>query len=239
MTTEKKQKKWYQKWWIWVIGVIFLMITWNRISNFISEVTTKEIPNVMGVNYIDAVNVLENEGFKVMEIETDAESIMNSSIYNRSVKKGEVFKVNDETSPNYYSTTKDKKITIYYAKEDYIYDEPKEPEVTSEETVEDDESTDVSKEQEHSSETTNDSWRQFLIDYEEWVDEYVAFMKKYTENPNDLSLLADYSKFMGETVEWSQKVENVEVELENDPAALQEYLEVLSRITAKLAGIAY
>ena len=80
-------------------------------------------------------------------------------------------------------------------------------------------------------------WKTFLEEYEAWVDDYVDFMKKYNENPNDISLLSDYTTLATEAIEWSEKANDVELELENNPTALKEYLETLGRITEKLASI--
>ena len=32
--------------------------------------------------------------------------------------------------------------------------------------------------------------------YEAFVDEYVAFMEKYNNNPSDIGLIADYASYM-------------------------------------------
>lgn len=115
------EKKLYQKWWIWVIGLIIIISIWRIGSIAIDEAGTKYIPNVMSINYTDAEKVLKKQGFKVTVIETNADSVLSNDVNNRSVKKGEVFKINNETNPDYtYGSTKDKKITIYYAKNDYI-----------------------------------------------------------------------------------------------------------------------
>ena len=80
-------------------------------------------------------------------------------------------------------------------------------------------------------------WKEFLKDYEEWVDDYVALMKKYQANPTDLSLLNDYLAYMEKLVEWAEKIDEVELELADSPEALKEYLETLARILLKLSDI--
>jgi beta-lactam-binding protein with PASTA domain len=80
------------------------------------------VPNVMGIDYNAAQGVLEDADFTVTAVEADASTILQTSLYDRSVMKGQVFKVNDELDPNYndYSTiTKTNKVVIYYAVEDY------------------------------------------------------------------------------------------------------------------------
>jgi len=77
-------------------------------------------------------------------------------------------------------------------------------------------------------------WRQFLKDYEEWMDDYIAFLKKYEEDPNNLDLLMESLDLMIKAAEWAERAEEIEADLENDPVALKEYIEVLTRILKKL-----
>lgn len=237
---EKQTKKWYQRWWVWVIGIIFIIFIWNKVNNFIEDVTTKEIPNVMSINYTDAEKVLKENGFKVTSIETDAGSILSNDTYNRSIKKGGVFKVNNDTNPNYsYMKTKNKKVTIYYAKDDYVYEE--EPE---EDNMQDEITETATKEIQKNKPSYDDleAWRQFLKDYEDWTDSYIEFMKKYKDNPTNVTLLAEYGKFAAETAKWAERAEEYEDELENGdfpPEVIEEYFSTLARITQKIAEIAY
>ena len=73
--------------------------------------------------------------------------------------------------------------------------------------------------------------------YENFFDEYVAIMKKYTTNPTDLSILADYAKYMGQYADMMQKLEQWEDE-ELNPAELAYYVDVQARITKKLLEVA-
>ena len=82
---------------------------------------------------------------------------------------------------------------------------------------------------------SNYEWKEFLADYEDWVDDYVAFMKKYKANPTDFSLLTDYAKMSAKAIEWSNKASEIQEDL--SPAELTEYMQTLSRITQKLASI--
>ena len=85
--------------------------------------------------------------------------------------------------------------------------------------------------------TVTIDWKEFLREYEAWVDSYIEFMEKYNDSPTDLTLLTDYMKLMEEYLEWAEKAEAVEVELANSPQALKEYMETLTRIIGKLASI--
>ena len=82
--------------------------------------------------------------------------------------------------------------------------------------------------------TPDYDWRQFLIDYEEWMDDYIAFLKKYEADPTNLELLTESLDLMIKAAEWAERAEEIETDLENDPDALKEYLEVLTRILKKL-----
>ena len=90
------------------------------------------------------------------------------------------------------------------------------------------------------SDNTNDAtapqWKQFLSDYEAWVDEYVELTKKYSNNPSDLSILSEYTEMAEEAVEWQTKADELTAELEEaSPAELSEYSAALLEIAAKLA----
>ena len=78
------------------------------------------------------------------------------------------------------------------------------------------------------------AWREFLREYEDWVDSYIVLLEKYSDNPLDLTILNEYMEQMQRMIEWAEKAEEVEVDLANDPGALREYLSTLSRITTKL-----
>ena len=81
--------------------------------------------------------------------------------------------------------------------------------------------------------TTVAEWQQFFIDYEAWVDDYIAFMEKYQANPTDVTLLADYSELVAELAEWESKTGEFEASLEGTDDALT-YMNELTRITEKL-----
>lgn len=237
--SEKTKKKFYQKWWVWVIGIILLVLIWVVGSNTIDQARTKEIPNVMSINYTEAEKVLNEKGFKVTAIETDASSILANDIDNRSVKKGEVFKINNTTDPDYtYGTTKDKKIIIYYAKDDYTYEKAIENNSSETKSTESPKTNAPESTATAASNSSTSDWRQFLKDYEEWVDSYVEFMKKYKNNPTDASLLTEYSKFMTDTTEWSKKAQKYQDELQNLSAEdLSEYMKSVTSILEKINSV--
>jgi len=86
---------------------------------------------------------------------------------------------------------------------------------------------------------SNVDWKEFLRLYEEWIDNYIELLEKYNEDPTDITILNDYLKMMVELAEWAEMAEQVEVDLENDPDALKDYLETLSRIILKLSEVEF
>ena len=73
--------------------------------------------------------------------------------------------------------------------------------------------------------------------YEAFIDEYVAFMKKYSDNPSDVSLLADYTKYMSKYADMVEKFDKWESEDLND-AELAYYIDVQARVSKKLLEVA-
>jgi hypothetical protein len=91
-----------------------------------------------------------------------------------------------------------------------------------------------------SSSTASTDWRQLLKDYEEFMDDYIAILKKYTENPLDTSILGDYMDMMTELEERSDKYDDMSDDLD-DPDELAEFMKEWTRIYTKqinaIAGI--
>ncbi len=87
-----------------------------------------------------------------------------------------------------------------------------------------------------SSENDTVEWRQFLKEYEAWVDEYIEIVKKYKANPTDMSILSDYTNMLSKVSEWSEKADKIQLELKDTDEALK-YSEEVLRIAGKLAEI--
>lgn len=85
--------------------------------------------------------------------------------------------------------------------------------------------------------SSSSEWKQFLKDYEAWVDKYVAFMKKYKNaSTSDMaSMMSEYSSLMSDLTSWSEKSKNMQSSLSGSD--LTEYINTLSRITQKLSSI--
>lgn len=73
--------------------------------------------------------------------------------------------------------------------------------------------------------------------YENFIDEYVAIVKKYSENPSDLELLSEYTDYMSKYADFLEDFEKWEKE-EMNAAETAYYIEVQSRVSKKLLEIA-
>ena len=69
--------------------------------------------------------------------------------------------------------------------------------------------------------------------YEKFMDEYVAFMKKYKDNPGNLSLLTDYANYMSKYADFVEDFEKWEDE-DMNAAETAYYIEVQTRVGKKL-----
>ena len=107
------------------------------------------------------------------------------------------------------------------------------PEIASQE----EDKTSKPVEVESSEEKSDEAWREFLADYEAWVDDYVALYKKYQSNPTDMALLSEYTKLAGEVSTWSTRADEVQDSLEAEDLA--EYTSELARIVNKLSSALY
>ena len=87
--------------------------------------------------------------------------------------------------------------------------------------------------------SNDEEWKQFLNDYEKWVDSYVDILKKYKEDPTDMSILSDYATLTQQAAEWSEKADKIQNELEATPEVLKEYTETLGRILQKITEASY
>ena len=89
-------------------------------------------------------------------------------------------------------------------------------------------------------ESTDDldpEFKEMMDSYEEFFDEYIAFMEKYKENPTDMSLLSELSDMLTKEAEMLKEMEGLD-QSEMSAAELAYYLEVTGRIYEKLAKVA-
>lgn len=211
-----------------------------------------EIPNVFGIDYNQAVEVLEDEGFEVKTIEASASQIFkNLSWPLDSVDKGTVFKIDDyildgcgDIVLNYNTevetmTADDNKVIIYYAKEDYVsedyddddFDFDDDFDEEEEETTTTAKKTSATKKKTTKKSSSSSDWREFLKDYEAWVDDYIEIIKKYKSNPSDMSILSEYTDMVSKASEWSTKAYDFDIE---DTDEYLEYMNELNKILKKI-----
>ena len=78
--------------------------------------------------------------------------------------------------------------------------------------------------------------RQFLVDYEAFVDEYCAFLQKYFSGDQPIAMLPEYMKYASDYLQWSLKAETWANDLTEAESAL--FSEVMLRCTTKVAAFA-
>lgn len=79
-------------------------------------------------------------------------------------------------------------------------------------------------------------FKEVMDSYEAFYDEYCEIVKKYTQNPSDMELLADYTDMVSKAAEMSEKFEAWENSDLND-AELTYYLDVHNRVAKKLLEV--
>jgi len=71
---------------------------------------------------------------------------------------------------------------------------------------------------------------EFIKGYERFIDQYVVILNKMANNPEDLSVMTDYSRIMTEASTWSEK--------SNDCADDPKYAARLMNLQTKLMNVA-
>lgn len=74
--------------------------------------------------------------------------------------------------------------------------------------------------------------------YENFINEYVDFMKKYMADPSDISLLMDYADYMSEYSDFVEDFEEWEDDDDMNTAETAYYIDVQARVSKKLLEIA-
>lgn len=83
---------------------------------------------------------------------------------------------------------------------------------------------------------SDSSWKQFLKEYEAWVDRYVEITEKYQKNPADTTILSDYTALANQAADWDARTKEMEEELQKASVEeLTEYQAELARIVQKLS----
>ena len=191
-------------------------------------------------------------------METEADNFVEKLLYPlEKVEKGVVFKIDDYIldnngyiNKNYdilhgeEAVSPDKSLVIYYAAEDYIVQRNDTPvatrpatEAATEATQAPAETTVPATTESKQDNSIDPDFKAAMDSYEKFFDEYVAIMKKYKANPSDLTILADYAKYMGQYADMMEKMEKWENE-DLNAAETAYYIEVQAEISKKLLEVA-
>ncbi len=182
-------------------------ISWNNSTTFIVHLGNTSIEA-----YNDYVKECEKYGFSVDFSKSDKSySALNNDGYKLHLMYlgANVIEISIEAPKNDFSTP---------SKDETSSD------ITSSDTEDDDGS--IGKD-----------FKAAMDGYEDFMDDYVAFMKKYQKNPGDLSLLADYTDFLTKYTQWVEDFEKWEDE-DLNTAELAYYTDVQARVTKKLLEVA-
>lgn len=98
------------------------------------------------------------------------------------------------------------------------------------------ENTAESKAREESADAIRPEFKEAMDSYEAFYNEYCDVIKKYTANPSDIRLLADYTNMLSKSAEMAEKFDAWENDDMNSEE-LKYYLDVNNRITKKLLEV--
>jgi hypothetical protein len=82
--------------------------------------------------------------------------------------------------------------------------------------------------------SSNVQWSDALDTYEKFVDDYVAFMKKYKENPSDTTLLTEYASMAEQAQKATDAINAVQAGLSE--ADLTEFTARYGKIAEKMTA---
>lgn len=138
----------------------------------------------------------------------------------------------------YFDSSEELTITLNSPEEEDETEETiKETEEKTEAPTPEETTTEKETEENNDSELVDGMRKEFkesMDQYEEFMDEYCEFMEKYANsNGTDISMLADYAKYLAKYSEMMKSFEEWEDGELND-AELNYYLEVQTRVTQKL-----
>jgi len=112
---------------------------------------------------------------------------------------------------------------------DSLLDEIEMTDETENETVIDEDDESESNTEIIDDSSSSDEWDSVLDDYESYVDDYVAIIKKQKENPADMSIMTEYQELMQKGTEWSTKMS--EMSSNFGPEQLSRMLEIQAKLS--------
>jgi len=186
-------------------------ISWNNSEKFIAH-----MGNTTMNDYNDYVKACEDKGF--------------TNEYSKSDKS-----YSAKNSDGY-------KVHLMYLGGNVMEISLSAPETKKEETNTQTTPETTDKKEENTSTNNNGLGKEFkeaMDSYEKFMDDYVAFMKKYkNSNGTDVSLLTDYSKYMTDYAEMVKDFAKWEDE-DLNTAETAYYIDVQTRVNKKLLEVAY
>ena len=175
-------------------------------------------------NYEDVITQFKKEGFTNVSTRTFEEDSATENTVKEISVDGKNLKDTYESS-----FPIDAKVVItYYTKKT----EESKAESEAESKIE---SSDSDSKSEDNGKVTP-SFKEAMDSYEKFFNEYVEFMKKYEENPSDLTLISEYADFMKKYSDTMSKLNSIN-QSELSVADLNYYTEVMARITKKLEEV--
>ena len=183
------------------------------------------VGNTTKVDYDEYVKACEKAGFTVDYIKDETEFIAKNT-------DGCELTV-------LYAGMNTMEISIEKLKEDTTAEQTTTiEETTVEETVPETIAPKQESEAKNNSTQVSADFKATMDSYEAFFDEYIDFMKKYSESDDVTALLADYTDYMTKYADYMQKLGEIDEESLSD-ADLAYYLEVQTRINKKLLEVSY
>lgn len=185
-----------------------ITISYHSVKDLYPPVDNEDIKD-KEMDYEDVVTQYEKEGFT---------NITTKPVVDSSKPEGTVKKISIDGETDYLIIyPADAKVVISYYTKGTSAIEPKQS---------------SSKK----SSNSDSDFKELMDTYEAFFNDYVDFMKKYKDNPNDLSLLGDYADYISKYTDYMEKLEDVDKDKLTTDEALY-YTEVSARILKKLAEI--
>lgn len=79
----------------------------------------------------------------------------------------------------------------------------------------------------------------FIDQYEEWSEEYIAFMSKYKDNPMKAVTLPEYSEMMLKASSWSQEWLSISVSCAQNSSYSERVEEISDRMEKKIEELGF
>ncbi len=155
---------------------------------------------------------------------------------NACIKKG--FNVDYSKDEKYYSAKNKSgwELSLKYIGGSVMSINIDKPEKSNEETKTTKPTESTSKKNNETSTSLRPEFKKAMDSYENFMSKYVDFMKKYKDNPTDIGILADYSKYMKDYADMCDDFDKWNDEdLNNEELAY--YVDVQARVSKKLLEV--